>query len=115
MTDHDELATQIRSALAINPTMTVNLLASQLETTVQDVAFVLDEFFCHEKSIEHVGPGQGGGWIDEEIRAELVKPEEPLFIGYRWPDGSVNTTTPFDITNDEHRSAVGLPPISDEE
>jgi len=81
----DALAVSVRKALETNPTLTVNLLASQLDATVQDVHQVLDEYLCTEDSIVCNGPGQGGGWVSQ--------PEpEPIgtHAGYRHPDGELH-------------------------
>lgn len=84
----DKLAGALRAALEANPQLTINLLASQLDTTVQEVHLILDEYFCHEDGIEHSGPGLGGNWVPLELQLATTV-DEPTFIGYRHPDGTL--------------------------
>lgn len=105
---HDELANKILTLLGENPHLTIDLLASQTDSTIDNVTFVIDEFLVTDDIPEHVGPGRGGGWVEEETRASLVQPGEPLFIGHRWPDGSLNTEEAFDLDNPDHLAAMGL-------
>jgi hypothetical protein len=83
----------VRDALRINPHLTINLLASQLDSTVDEVAQVLDEWeVLGDGSLRHNGPGQGGGWLNEEDRMSVVDVSgPPEHVGFRWPDGSIRS------------------------
>jgi hypothetical protein len=106
-----ELALVLKEVYSINPHLTINIAASQIgNCTVQEVEAVLDEYLVTEDGVEHIGPGQGGGW------APSVKPEftEPEFIGYRWPDLTLQDI-PFDINNKDHIAALKVGgPAADE-
>lgn len=65
-----ELAEACKARLAKEPTLTVNLLASALDATVQDVQVVLDEWRPTDNGVEHVGPGGGGPWVEPAPLAE---------------------------------------------
>lgn len=112
---HDELAQKVADLYASNPTLTTNLVASQTDSTVQDVAFVLDSYEVVDGMPVYVGPGRGHGWIEESERVKLVTGfDAPQIvhedIGNRWPDGSLRDV-PFDIENNEHRTEFNLPPL----
>lgn len=97
-----ELAERLRDLYRSNPHLTINIAASQLDSTVDEVTLVLDEYLVTEEGVEHVGPGQGGGWAPE------VQPEfETVFVGFRWPDNSLRAD-PFDINNEQHREEMGI-------
>lgn len=103
----DALAVQLQQAYQANETLTINLAASQVGATVQDVEEVLDSYCITESGPEYAGKGQGGGWVPP---AEMV-PMTSTHIGYRWPDGSLNEEA-FDIANDQHRELMrqaGIP------
>jgi hypothetical protein len=106
---HDELAVRVRDLIRTNPTLTINLLSSQLEAHMDDVTLVLDGFDAEADPPEWAGPGLGHGWIEEEQRAALVKegtlPDDAAFLGWRWPDNQLRTI-PFDRDNEAHVKLV---------
>lgn len=109
---HDSLAQRVADLYVANPTLTTNLVASQLDSTVQDVAFVLDSFEVVGGVPVYVGPGKGGGWIEESERVKLVTGFDAAVlehedIGNRWPDGSLREE-PFNIHNEKHRAEFGI-------
>lgn len=109
---HNSLAQQVADLYIANPTLTINLVASHLDTTIQDVTLVLDSFKVVGGVPIYCGPGGGGGWIEESERIKLVSGfDAPVLehedLGNRWPDGSLRDE-PFDILNAEHRAEFGV-------
>ena len=48
------------------------------------------------------------GWLPKEIAEQYRETRtESIFIGNRWPDGSLREE-PFDINNDDHLREMGL-------
>lgn len=110
----DKLAKRIYDKLQDDPRATVPQLAEELDVEEDDVAYILHSYFVEDGVPRHDGPGQGGGWVGNEVREQLMERLEPEFLGYRWPDGSLKEEA-FDEGNNEHRAAVGLAPLSDDE
>lgn len=100
---YDELAVVIFEKLGENPHLTLNLLASSIDATVQDVATVIDEYEIVDGKPVHNGPGQGGSWLPERYRADMRTAEAPVQLGYRWPDNSLRDVA-FDINDPDHRA-----------
>lgn len=92
---HDKLAEQVRKALEQNPRLTMNLLASQLDSTMNDIHHVLDEYHVVDGKSAHFGPGLGGSWVPLEQQDEAYAVGEPTVGGFRWPDGELRED-PYD-------------------
>lgn len=108
---HDELAKRVYELYGQNPTLTINLIASQLDARVDDVQYVINSYLVLDGVPEHIGPGQGGNWLPPEERVQMERgaadPELGIHVGWRWPDGEFREDI-FDEANPEHRKIVGL-------
>lgn len=70
--DLDALALEVRDALRDHPEMTVDDLALQFGVDHDVMVLVLDEYHVNEDaSVTRVGPGGGGGWMDDATRERL--------------------------------------------
>jgi hypothetical protein len=104
---NEEVAKAIPAVLHSNPTATVAELAEAVGAPEHQIQHVLDAYV---PSGEKIGPGQGGGWLADDVavnsgaRIERPAPQE---LGYRWPDGS-HREIPFDEKDAEHREEMGL-------
>jgi hypothetical protein len=87
---HDELAPRVYDLLQANSRLTINLIASQLDAQLDDVAYVIRSYEVVDGVPQHNGMDQGGGWVPEEQQLEGYTPENPEFVGYRWPDGELH-------------------------
>lgn len=108
--ERDELAGKILVELTAVPTLVISSLAYRLDSEERDIQYVLDSYEVIDGVPVHNGPGQGGSWLPEEHRAQMVPvvATDDEEIGYRWPDGSLRDM-PFDIGNAEHRAEFNLP------
>lgn len=108
---HDELAVRVHKLYEQNPTLTINLIASQLDARVDDVEYVINSYLVLDGVPEHIGPGQGGNWLPPENRVQMTRnaadPELGIHVGYRWPDGELREEI-FDEENPKHRELIGL-------
>lgn len=108
---HDDLAGKVQEAYRINPHLTINICASQLNAQMNDVAFVLDSFDASSVPPKYIGPGQGGEWVGPDHQAQM-RPLNIEEVGqdtglHRWPDG-IMRGDPFDIENPDHLDQIGL-------
>jgi hypothetical protein len=115
---YDQLALVIHDLYKEDPTYVIDQLLELIEdASYSDVVTVINEYIIQPDGPVYAGPGLGGGWIDEDVRINLVEGgpvsiEEMMAnsedIGNRWPDGSL-MDEPFDLNNPEHRELMGIP------
>jgi hypothetical protein len=63
--DLDRLAVKIQKLLAENPNLGVGHLAAKTKTEPELISAILDSYSVETGTPQHVGPGQGGGWVPQ--------------------------------------------------
>lgn len=109
MTDTATLAPKIYAHLADLPEQnSIPEIMEATGATEEEVVDVLNNYTVAVDGILEHAPGQGGGWLPEEIAEQYRTDgsvEEASFIGYRWPDGELRDEI-FDKDNPEHLSML---------